>query len=173
MVKESPAPADLTRFDDPELLKRGREALKLERFPQAREFLAEYCDRQVKKNLPVPTGTLAIYALALGHTRALKEGMELCLKAVSSDRRNPHIYWALAQLYMLSGSRKKAVEAIGLGLRVTPDHAALLQLRRDLGERKPPPIRFLSRDNAVNVKLGKALARLRTRPTGTSGRKRV
>jgi len=160
MPKDS-LPADLHEFDDPELLKRGREALKLERYPQARELLAEYCDRQIKKNLSVPSGTLASYALALGHTRALKEGLDLCLKSLSSDKRNPHIYWALAQLYMLSGSRKKAIETIGVGLRVTPDHPGLLRLRQQLGVRRRPPIGFLSRDSVVNVKLGKALAKLR------------
>ena len=153
---------ELDRFDDEELLKRGRDALKLQRFTQAREFLSAYCERQNKRDLSIPTGILASYALALGHTHGLKEGMELCLKAVASDRRNPHIYWSLAQLYMLSGSRKKAIEAIDVGLRVTPDHRGLLKLREDLGVRRPPPIRFLSRDSLVNVKLGRALHKLKT-----------
>ncbi len=152
---------ELDRFDDEELLKRGRDALKLQRYAQAREFLSEYCDRQTKRELSVPTGILASYALALGHTHGLKEGLELCLKAVASDKRNPHIYWSLAQLYMLSGSRKKAVEALEVGLRVSPDHRGLLKLRDDLGVRRPPPIRFLSRDSLVNVKLGKALHKLK------------
>jgi hypothetical protein len=153
---------ELDRFDDEELLKRGRDALKLQRYPQAREFLSEYCSRQTKRDLSIPTGILASYALALGHTKSLKEGLDLCLKAVASDKRNPHIYWSLTQLYMLSGSRKKAVEALEVGLRVTPDHRGLLKLREDMGVRKPPPIRFLSRDSVVNVKLGKALHKLRS-----------
>lgn len=153
---------ELDRLDDEELLKRGRDALKLQRYAQAREFLSEYCDRQTKRDQSIPTGILASYALALGHTHSLKEGLELCLRAVASDKRNPHIYWSLAQLYMISGSRRKAVEAIEVGLRVTPDHRALLKLRDDLGVRQPPPIRFLSRDSAVNVKLGKALHKLKT-----------
>lgn len=153
---------ELDRFDDEELLKRGRDALKLQRFAQAREFLSEYCDRQTKRDLSVPTGILASYALALGHTHGLKEGMELCLKAVASDKRNPHIYWSLAQLYMLSGSRKKAVEAIEVGLRVAPDHRGLLKLQEEIGVRRPPPIRFLSRNSVVNVKLGRALRRFRS-----------
>lgn len=161
---------DLDRYDDEELLKRGRDALKLQRYPQARELLSEYCDRQTKRDLSVPTGILASYALALGHTKSLKEGLELCLKAVSSDKRNPHIYWSLAQLYMLSGSRKKAVEALEIGLRVTPDHRGLLKLRDEFGVRRPPPIRFLSRDSVVNVKLGKALHRLKGGSKRAGGR---
>ncbi len=153
---------EFDRLDDEELLKRGRDALKLQRYPQAREFLSEYCNRQTKRDLSIPTGILASYALALGHTHGLKEGLELCLKAVGSDRRNPHIYWSLSQLYMLSGSRKKAIEALEVGLRVAPDHRGLLKLRDDLGVRRPPPIRFLSRDSLVNVKLGKALHKMKS-----------
>ncbi|MGH9367075.1 MAG: tetratricopeptide repeat protein [Thermoanaerobaculia bacterium] len=161
MMEAAPM-VELDRFDDEELLKRGRDALKLQRYPQARELLSEYCSRQTKRDLSIPTGILASYALSLGHTHSLKEGLELCLKAVASDRRNPHIYWSLAQLYMLSGSRKKAIEALEIGLRVTPDHRGLLKLRDDMGVRKRPPIGFLSRDSVVNVKLGKALHRMKT-----------
>ena len=80
---------EFDRFDDEELLKRGRDALKLQRYPQAREFLSEYCDRQTKRDLSVPTGILASYALALGHTKGLKEGLELCLKAVVLGSAQP------------------------------------------------------------------------------------
>jgi tetratricopeptide (TPR) repeat protein len=153
---------ELDRYDDEELLKRGRDALKLQRYAQARDLLSEYCNRQTKRNLSVPTGILASYALALGHTHALKEGLDLCLKALSSDKRNPHIYWSLIQLYLTSGSRKKAVEAMEIGLKVAPDHRGLLKLREEMGVRKSPPIRFLSRDSIVNVKLGKALHKMRT-----------
>jgi tetratricopeptide (TPR) repeat protein len=155
---------DLDRYDDEELLKRGRDALKLQRYEQAREFLSEYCNRQTKRDLSVPTGILASYALALGHTHRLKEGLELCLKAVSGDRRNPHTYWSLVQLYTLSGSRKKAVEALEVGLKVSPDHRGLLALQKEMGVRRPPPIKFLSRDSVVNVKLGKALHKLKGGP---------
>ena len=157
---------ELDRFDDEELLRRGRELLKLQHYEQARAFLSKYCDRQTQRDLSIQPGILASYALTLGHTNSLKEGIELCLRAAGSDRRNPHICWSLAQLYTLSGSRKKAVEALEVGLRASPDHRGLLKLREDLGARRPPPIRFLSRDNPVNVKLGKVLHKRR----GAAGR---
>jgi hypothetical protein len=65
------------------------------------------------------------------------------------------------QLYLLSGSRKKAVDAMEIGLKVAPDHRGLLKLQQEMGVRKAPPIRFLSRNSVVNVKLGKALHKLR------------
>ena len=149
-------------LSDEELLRMGREALKLERFEQAREYLAEHCDRVGKRGSPVAPGVLASYALTLGRTRALKEGIQICLKAVAGDRRNPHVYWSLAQLYLLAGTRKRAVDAVSEGLRFAPDHRGLLRLREEMGVRKPPPIRFLPRESGVNVKLGKAIHKLKT-----------
>ena len=156
-------------LSDEELLRMGREALKLERFAAARDYFAEHCDRVGKRNSTVAPGVLASYALSLGHTRELKEGIQICLKAVAGDRRNPHIYWSLAQLYILAGSRKRAVDAVSEGLRFSPDHRGLLRIRQEMGVRQAPPIRFLPRDSGVNVKLGKAIHRLKAAPRRRSG----
>ena len=150
--------------DEEELLRLGREALKREQFVQAREFLAEYCERLSKRGTPLPPGVLASYALALGNTRGLKEAVELCLRALELDRRNPHVYWSLAQLYMLGDSKKRAIEAIADGLRFSPDHRGLLALRDGLGVRRPPPVPFLPRNSGLNVRLGKAIHKLKGSP---------
>lgn len=147
--------------DEEELLRLGREALKREQFVQARDFLAEYCERLSKRGTPIPPGVLASYALALGNTRGLKEAVELCLRALNQDRRNPHVYWSLAQLYILGDSKKRAFDAIAEGLRFSPDHRGLLALREGLGVRRPPPVRFLPRNSGINVLLGKAIHRLK------------
>lgn len=157
-------------YDDEELLRLGRDALKLQRYAQAREFLAEYCDRQTKRGGAVPAGILASYSLSLGHTRSLKEALDFCLKALASDRRNAYIYWSLAQLYILADSRKKAIDVVEAGLRMTPDHMGLLKLREELGVRQEPPIKFLSRKNTVNVRLGKAIHKLKSGPRKAGSR---
>jgi tetratricopeptide (TPR) repeat protein len=149
---------------DEELLRQGREALKLRRYVQASDLLSEYCERLTKQETPIAAGVLANYGLALGHTRRLKEGLDICLKALSYEPRNPHVYLNLAQLYILANSKKKAVEAIERGLRVSPDHRWLLQLREEMGIRKPPPIPFLSRNSAVNATLGKAIRKPKPKP---------
>lgn len=154
----------MTDLKDEELLRQGREALKLQRYGQASDLLSEYCDRLTKQDTPIPAGVLANYALALGHTRRLKEGLDICLKALSYEPRNPHVYLNLAQLYILADSKKKAIDAIGRGLRVSPDHRWLLRLREELGVRKAPPIPFLSRSSAVNAKLGKVIRSAKPRP---------
>ena len=146
------------------MLRRGREALKLQRYVQAGDLLSEYCERLTKQEAPVPAGVLANYALALGHTRRLKEGIDVCLKALSYDPRNPHVYLNLAQLYLLADSKKKAIDAIDRGLRISPDHRWLLQLREELGVRKAPPLPFLPRSSAVNATLGKVIRKPKPRP---------
>jgi tetratricopeptide (TPR) repeat protein len=146
------------------LLRQGRDALKLQRYVQASDLLSEYCDRLTQQEAPIPAGVLANYALALGHTRRLKEGLEICLKALSYEPRNPHIYLNLAHLYLLADSKKKAIDAIDRGLRISRDHRWLLRLREEMGVRKSPPIPFLPRGSAVNAKLGRAIRKPKAKP---------
>jgi tetratricopeptide (TPR) repeat protein len=160
----------LAEFSDEELLQKGREAVRLQHYGRAREFLAEYCERFAKRGDGIPPGVLASYALAVGHSRSLKEGLDLCLKALASDRRNPHIYWSLAKLYILADSRKKAVDAVEIGLRLSPENTGLLKIRELLGVRQPPPIKFLPRSSAVNVRLGKAIRKLKATTSRRPGR---
>ncbi len=157
---------ELRHFTDEQLVRIAREALRLRRYSQANEFFWEYCERQVKMGKPISASVLAGYGLALGHTGQPKEGLEICFQALSAERRNPDVYWGLAGLYTLSGSRRKALNAISRGLSLSPGHPELVRLRDEMGVRHIPPIPFLGRDSAVNVKLGKVIHKLRsTRPS--------
>lgn len=147
--------SDLTAREDEELLLLGRDALKLKRYAQAADYLAEYCERLTKKGTLVPGGVLASYGVSLGHTHRLREGLAVCLNGVASDRRNPHVYWCLAELYVLADFRRKALEAVERGLALSPGHPGLLRLRQELGVRQPTPLPFLSRASALNMRLGR------------------
>ena len=144
-----------------ELVRIGREALRSLRFERARDAFAEYTQRLGSEGRAVPAGILGNYALALGHCNNLKEGILLCQTAVKADRRVPEVYYCLAQLYLLAGARKQAFEALRQGRSYGPAHAGLLELERQMGVRGNPPLRFLHRDNPLNVRLGKALRRRR------------
>lgn len=159
---------NLQEFSNEEVLQHAREALKLHRYAEATEFFAEYCDRLRKLSAVIPPGILASYGLALGHTRRLKEGIQICQEAHSLDRRNAHIAKSLAELYLLAGSRRKALDAIERGLRHSPDYPGLLQLRQEIGVRQSAPIPFLSRENPLNVRLGKILNKLKAKPKGSA-----
>ncbi|MCP4204829.1 MAG: hypothetical protein GY769_23210 [bacterium] len=85
----------------------------------------------------------------------LKEGMKLCRHAIKLDPLEPDNHLNLARVEMLRHNRKNAVRALQRGLRVRPDHPRLLDFKHEIGFRRLPVIRFLSRDNRLNVWLGK------------------
>ena len=83
-----------------------------------------------------------------------EEGLRLCRHAVKRDHQ-PENYLNLARTHMLKGDRKNAVRAVGTGLKIDPRYPRLRELWRELGVRKRPVLRFLSRDHFLNRILGK------------------
>jgi hypothetical protein len=159
---------DLSRYLDDQLVRNAREALRQHHYSRASEFFWEYCERQVKMARPISAAVLAGYGLALGHTGRPKQGLEICFQALFAEPRNPDVYWGLAGLYVLSRSRKKAVEAIDRGLSLSPRHPGLIRLRDEIGVRHGPLIPFLPRDSVVNVRLGKMIHKWRSARTSAS-----
>lgn len=152
---------DWKERSEEELVRIGREALRGLRFERARDAFAEYVERMRSEGRAAPAGILANYALALGHTRSLKEGIGVCQAALKADRRAPEVYYCLAQLYLLANARRQAWEALELGLSCGPSHAGLRKLQEQIGVRRGPLLPFLHRDNPLNVRLGKVLRRRR------------
>ena len=152
---------DLQEYSDEELLDSGREATKREQWTQARELLTEYVRRFSARHENVPASAMANYALALAQTKEARLGLDLCRKAQYADPRNPHIFWCLAQIHLIGKSRKEAIEAVEKGLRASPDNFVLLRMRRRLGVRQPPPLPFLDRRHALNVRLGRIIHKLK------------
>jgi hypothetical protein len=148
---------------DDELMRQGRTALKGGRYKLAHELLGELCDRQLREEVPISGAVLADYALSVAYLGDLKEGAEVCHRALALDRRNADAYAALARIHALGRSRRKAVEALDRGLAVSPRHAGLQALRKELGVRRIPFIPFLPRDNRWNVMFGRLIERLRPR----------
>jgi tetratricopeptide (TPR) repeat protein len=155
---------DLGKYSEEELLEAGREAVTREQGSRANEFLTAYFESYNDRGEAVPSSGLASYALCLGHSRELTRGLQLCKKAQSADPRNPHIYWCLAQLHLLAGSRKNAIQTVERGLRAAPDDFLLLRMRKKLGVRQSPPLPFLQRDHALNVRLGRLMHRIKGNP---------
>jgi predicted Zn-dependent protease len=153
---------DPRSLPEAELLGQGRAALKAKQYELARDLFAEYCVRAADAHTPVPPGVIASYALARGHTRELKAALDMCRRALSADRSNPFIHACLAELYVLAGSRRQAVEAVRRGLVASPDYPVLLRLREELGVRQRPAIGFLPRGSRVNIALGRARRKMRS-----------
>jgi tetratricopeptide (TPR) repeat protein len=152
---------ELQEYSEEELLEAGREAVKREQWTRAKEFLEEYVRRFTARHENVPASGLASYALSLAHLKESGRALQLCKQAQHADPRNAHIYWCLAQVHLLMRSRKEAIDTVDRGLRASPDHFLLLRMRRRLGVRQPPPLPFLDRRHALNVRLGRIIHRLK------------
>jgi len=64
----------------------------------------------------------------------------------------------LALVYLERSDRASAIENLHAGLRIQPNNARINEILNDIGRRKPPAISFLSRDNPLNVWLGRRRA---------------
>ena len=148
-------------LSDEQLLRLGRDALARERYREAADTLQEYCARLARQERAIAPSVLAHLGLAVGQSGDVREGLKICLEALSSDRRDPNICLCVARLYVLSGSKKNAINVIAQGLRARPSHRGLNALRASLGVRQTRAIRFLPRESAVNVRLGRALRKLK------------
>ena len=103
----------------------------------------------------------------LAHTqRQVEKGRKYCLYGVKVEWFQPENYYNLARTCLLSERYKsEAIHAVCEGLKVDPDHPGLNALHRQLGYRRPPVLRFLSRGNFLNQILGR-LRHLLTRSVG-------
>jgi tetratricopeptide (TPR) repeat protein len=155
---------ELQEYSDEELLEAGREAVKREQWPRAKEFLSAYVARYAARGENVPASGLASYALCLAHMKEQRKGLELCKQAQHADPRNAHIYWCLGQIHLIARSRKEAIDVVERGLRAAPDNFLLLRMRKRLGVRQSPPLPFLDRRHALNVGLGRIIHKLKGSP---------
>jgi len=160
---------DAWSLSDEQLLRQGRDALRLGRYREACDVLAEYCGRSIRMERQIPSSALAYYGLAVGHAENVRDGLEICFQALAADRRNPNAYLCIARLYVLADAKKNAIDVLGQGLRVAKNHRGLIALRRDLGVRQRRAVPFLPRESALNVRLGKVLRKLRKNPPPATG----
>ena len=99
---------------------------------------------------------LSWYGLCLTlERRRSHDGIYFCREATAKERYNPDLHYNLARACMAAGRRREANDAIDAGLQLHPEHVGILKLRTDLGTRRRPVLPFLSRDNGLNVLLGK------------------
>jgi len=84
-----------------------------------------------------------------------KEALVLCRRAVKVEFYQPENWANLAEVMMLSGMRKEAVEALQQGLQIDPQHERLHELSERLGLRRHSILGFLDRSNPLNHLLGR------------------
>jgi tetratricopeptide (TPR) repeat protein len=85
----------------------------------------------------------------------VREGIKLCEHSLKIEYYEAENHWNLARVQTLAGERQSAHQTIDHGLKLDPNHEGLLATQLELGVRKRPILGFLSRDNPVNVWLGR------------------
>ncbi len=113
----------------------------------------------------VPALCYSYLGYGLAHQRGqIKQGLRLCRHAVKLEFFQPECYVNLARTALLSDRyRRKAANAVLDGLEIDPEHPELLELRRQVGRRRPRILPFLSRGNLLNRALGWIRHQLRYR----------
>jgi predicted Zn-dependent protease len=149
---------DLSRLSARELLYRGHALLNANRVEAATTAIFTVCERYSAADEPVPPTVLSLYALCLARQGKRKEAVDTCRMALKREPRNPTCRLHMARIYLLANARRKAFEELERGLSFSPENQDLRRFEAEMGKRKPPVLGFLSRDNPINVKLGKARA---------------
>ena len=84
-----------------------------------------------------------------------KEGLQLAQYATQLAPRDPVNRLNLARAFLIAHKRVPAIKQIEKGLKLKPLDRDLHQLKKEVGWRRPPAIRFLSRGHFLNKWIGK------------------
>jgi hypothetical protein len=139
----------------------GVERCRKEQWADALPWLASAFEQGIPdgKGWPVAASYLGYCIAALQGRR--DEGAKLCRHALKAEVFSSEIWHNLARIHLLQGDRRQAVEAVKKGLGYEPDDTALWRMRAELGTRRDPPLRFLSRSHPVNRVLGRVRSAFR------------
>ena len=136
-----------------DILERGLDHCRRDEWDKGLRFLGMLVESPDRSRLPGLYYSFLGYGIARVEGR-VAEGVKLCQHAIKLEFYQPENYLNLARTQLLAKNRKDAIEAIRRGLAIVPNYVELQALARELGVRRAPVIRFLSRDNPLNRLLG-------------------
>ncbi|MGZ7077806.1 MAG: tetratricopeptide repeat protein [Thermoanaerobaculia bacterium] len=139
------------------IIDRAIEETRAEEYLRALTLFLDVYDNEAVPSIKSPRDANALsyfgLCLAMVH-RKFKEGVELCKRALDLEFYNGDHYANLARIYLAGNNRKKALETVQAGLRVSPENNDLIKLRKQMGVRARPTVPFLDRSHPINVSLG-------------------
>lgn len=107
----------------------------------------------------VLTNSSSFYGLCVAMVRRhYSEAVQYCNLSLKSQFMDPDHRTNIALVYLERNDRASAIENLHAGLRIQPNNARINEILNDIGRRQPPAIRFLSRNNPLNVWLGRRRA---------------
>ncbi len=107
---------------------------------------------------------VSYFGLALAQQRGpIPEAVQACERAARYDCWDPELQLNLARVYLMSGRTRRALMALERGRQLDPTHQTLRAELAKVDRRAKPVIPWLSRNNALNVSLGKVRASMSRR----------
>jgi tetratricopeptide (TPR) repeat protein len=107
----------------------------------------------------VLTNSSSFYGLCVAMVRRhYSQAVQYCNLSLKSQFMDPDHRANIALVYLERSDRASAIENLHAGLRIQPSNARINEILNDIGRRHLPVIRFLSRDNPLNVWLGRRRA---------------
>ena len=136
------------------LFKKGLESLARNEWTAA---LASFEKAAGLLNIPIHNSFLALcIARERGQTN---KAVALCREALEAEPDNSILYLNMGKIYLMQGKTEEAIEILRKGLTQGTNEQIIAELER-IGNRRPPPLSFLNRDNPLNKYLGIILGRL-------------
>jgi tetratricopeptide (TPR) repeat protein len=133
----------------------GIEHCRAGRWEKGRDYLGYVAERS-HGDLSSASLYLSYLGCAIARVqKPTKEARKLCEHAVSVEFYQPENWANLADVMWLSGERERAVAAVEQGLKIDPQNPRLAEVRKSLGLRRRPVLRFLNRSNPINHALGR------------------
>ncbi|MFO0752496.1 MAG: hypothetical protein U0411_04105 [Thermodesulfovibrionales bacterium] len=104
--------------------------------------------------------TTSYLALCIANQRGqIRKAVSLCEEAIQEDPENPVHYLNLGKVHLLAHNKENAIRVFREGLKYEVNQMIVDELVK-LETRKPPVVRFLSRDNPLNKYLGILLKKM-------------
>ena len=135
---------------------RGKEYLRQNRLLEAANAF-----RAVFKNNPENPLYLSYYGLIIAVAEdSLQDGLTFCQAAIQREPYLADLYLNLSRIYQYAHQRQKALEALVQGMTYDRSQTLFREMRR-MGVRRKPFFHTLSRDNPINIWMGKLTYRIK------------
>jgi tetratricopeptide (TPR) repeat protein len=133
-----------------EHFRRGETALAAEKHVVALEHF-----RSANRLDPTSPRYRSYLGLSLGLAeRRFDQALDLCRSAAKEEFFNPVLYHNLARVHLAFGFKAEGIRYLRRGLMIDPANAAIEADLHEMGLRRTPPLRFLSRRHMLNRVLG-------------------
>jgi len=160
---------DVSVVHIPERLQEGMILVDRGQMDQAKKLFESY----LETNLDSALALSFVGMLRCVVDGKVDHGLDLCQRALRKDQRESLCYLNLSKVYLASGDRYSCVRTLHRGLKIrSPHREYLLIFHKTIGVRRPPILRFLSRNNPLNNLLGRLTWALKKGPQERTGRSR-